>query len=133
MKTTTSLTMPAPSFVMSGDQILAFQNLVRRVPVADNVIEFAVRLTTRTRPKTEAAPQFVRDWLSWGAGPRASQYLILGAKTRALLGGRHTPDIDDVRMMSGPVLRHRIVPNFNAEADGVTAIDIVERLMKETA
>jgi MoxR-like ATPase len=74
----------------------------------------------------------VKDWLSWGAGPRASQYLILGAKTRALLSGRHTPDIDDVRALAGPVLRHRIVPNFNAEADGVSTIDIVDRLVKET-
>jgi len=108
------------------------QELVRRVPVADAVIEYAVHLSRRTRPRTEAAPQFIRDWLSWGAGPRASQYLILGAKARALLTGRHTPDIDDVRHMAGPVLRHRIVPNFNAEADGVTAIQIVRRLVQET-
>jgi MoxR-like ATPase len=100
--------------------------------VADNVIEFAVRLATKTRPKSHSAPKFISDWLSWGAGPRASQYLILGAKTRALLTGRHTPDIEDVRSMAAPVLRHRIVPNFNAEADGVTTIDIVDRLLKET-
>ena len=77
------------------------------------------------------APQFVQDWIRWGAGPRASQYLILGAKTRALLSGRHTPDIDDVRALAGPTLRHRLVTNFNAEADGVTAIEIVERLVRE--
>jgi MoxR-like ATPase len=132
VKSTTSQFSPSLDHVLSGDQIMLFQDLVRRVPVADNVIEFAVRLTTRTRPKTEHAPKFVTDWLSWGAGPRASQYLILGAKTRAILSGRHTPDISDVREMAGPVLRHRIVPNFNAEADGVTPIDIVERLVRET-
>ncbi len=132
VKTTTSPMTPTLNHVLSGEEIVFYQNLVRRVPVADNVIEFAVRLATKTRPKTDHAPQFIRDWLSWGAGPRASQYLILGAKTRALLTGRHTPDIDDVRSMAIPVLRHRIVPNFNAEADGVTALDIVQRLVNET-
>jgi MoxR-like ATPase len=133
VKSTTSMMEPRLNQVLSGDQIIFFQDLVRRVPVADNVIGYAVRLATCTRPKTDHAPKFIKDWLSWGAGPRASQYLILGAKTRAILSGRHTPDIDDVRQAAGPVLRHRIVPNFNAEADGVTAIDIVERLVKETA
>lgn len=132
VKSTTSLFVPQLNHILTGNQIMGFQDLIRRVPVADNVIEYAVHLTTRSRPKTEHAPQFIKDWLSWGAGPRASQYLILGAKTRALLTGRHTPDIDDVRQMAGPVLRHRIVPNFNAEADGVSSIDIVERLVKET-
>ncbi|HET6272453.1 MAG TPA: MoxR family ATPase [Bacteroidota bacterium] len=132
VKSTTSLFVPQLNHILTGNQIMGFQDLIRRVPVADNVIEYAVHLTTRSRPKMEHAPQFIKDWLSWGAGPRASQYLILGAKTRALLTGRHTPDIDDVRRMAGPVLRHRIVPNFNAEADGVSSIDIVERLVKET-
>ena len=77
-----------------------------------------------------SSPQFIKDWLSWGAGPRASQYLILGAKTRAILGGRHTPDVEDVRKSAGPVLRHRLVTNFNAEADGVTSIQIVEKLLE---
>ena len=133
VKSTTSLFVPSLDHVLSGEQIVAFQDLVRRVPVADNVIDYAVRLTTTTRPKSDHSPQFIRDWLSWGAGPRASQYLILGAKTRALLTGRHTPDIADVREMAGPVLRHRIVPNFNAEADGVTAIQIVDRLVREVS
>jgi MoxR-like ATPase len=132
VKSTTSGASPELNHVMAGDEIIAFQDLVRRVPVADNVVDYAVRLVTRSRPKDAQAPQFIHDWLSWGAGPRASQYLVLGAKTRALLTGRHTPDIDDIRAMAGPVLRHRIVPNFNAEADGVTAIEIVERLVKET-
>jgi MoxR-like ATPase len=132
VKTTTSQLAASPRRVLTGEQILLFQDLLRRVPVADNVIEYAVRLARRTRPRTDQAPQFIRDWLSWGAGPRASQYLILGAKARALLTGRHTPDVDDVQHMAGPVMRHRIVPNFNAEADGVTAIEIIERLVRET-
>jgi MoxR-like ATPase len=131
VKATTSQYLPELSRVITGKQIIAFQELVRRVPVADNVVEYAVGLATRTRPRNPEAPKFIRDWLSWGAGPRASQYLVLGAKTRALLTGRHTPDIGDVRAVTGPVLRHRIVPNFNAEADGVTAIEIVERLVRE--
>lgn len=132
VKSTTSQFAPSLNHVLTGKQIMTYQDLIRRVPVADNVIEFAVRLATRTRPRSETAPQFIKDWLSWGAGPRASQYLVLGAKTRAILSGRHTPDIDDVRQMAGPVLRHRIVPNFNAEADGVSTIDIVDRMVKET-
>lgn len=133
VKSTTSQLTPTLSHVISGEEISSYQDLVRRVPVADNVIEFAVRLATKTRPKSDGSPKFIKDWLSWGAGPRASQYLILGAKTRAIIAGKHTPDIEDVRTMAAPVLRHRIVPNFNAEADGVSTIDIVERLVKETA
>jgi MoxR-like ATPase len=133
VKSTTSLFIPDLAHILTGEQITAYQDLIRRVPVANNVIEYAVRLTTRTRPRGDQGPKFIKDWLSWGAGPRASQYLILGAKARALLSGRHTPDINDVREMAGPVLRHRIVPNFNAEADGVSAIEIVERLVRETA
>ena len=98
-------------------------------PVADAVVRYAVQLVARTRPKDEQSPQFIKDWLTWGAGPRASQYLILGAKTRAILSGRYNPDDDDVRSMAIPVLRHRIIPNFNAEADGVTAVSIVEKLL----
>ena len=132
VKATTSQLTASPRRILTGEQIMLFQDLIRRVPVADNVIEYAVRLARRTRPRTGQAPQFIKDWLSWGAGPRASQYLILGSKARALLTGRHTPDMDDVRHMAGPVMRHRIVPNFNAEADGVTAIEIIERLVRET-
>jgi MoxR-like ATPase len=131
VKATTSMARPTPRRILTGAQIAQFQDLIRKVPVADNVIDYAVRITTMTRPKSATAPQFIRDWLSWGAGPRASQSLILGAKTRALLDGRHSPDIADVRIVTGPTLRHRIVPNFNAEADGVTAIEIVERLLQE--
>ncbi len=132
VKSTTSMYEPKLNHVITGDEIVSFQELVRRVPVADNVIQFAVDLVTRTRPKSPTAPEFIKSWLSWGAGPRASQYLILGAKTKAILAGRHTPDIEDVRAMAGPVLRHRIVPNFNAEADGVSAIQIIDKLLQST-
>ncbi len=132
VKTTTSLFAPALRHVLTGEEIIEFQNLIRRVPVADDVIAYAVQLARRTRPREEQSPQFIKNWLSWGAGPRASQYLVLGAKTRAILDGRHTPDIDDIRAVAAPTLRHRIVPNFNAEADGVTAIEIVARLVRET-
>jgi MoxR-like ATPase len=131
VRSTTGLFNPELHRVLTGDDIVRFQDLVRRVPVADNVIDFAVRLSVMTRPRSALAPKFIRDWLSWGAGPRASQNMILGAKVRALLGGRHTPDEADVRAVTGPTLRHRIVPNFNAEADGVSAIEIVERLLQE--
>jgi MoxR-like ATPase len=131
VKSTTSLHVPEPQHILTGEQIARFQDLVRRVPVADAVLEYAVKLVGTTRPGAGDSPKFVKDWIRWGAGPRASQYLILGAKTRALLTGRHTPDIDDVRRMAGPTLRHRIVTNFNAEADGVSAIEIVDRLVRE--
>ncbi len=115
--------------VISGKDLLAYQELVRQVPVADNVIEHAVRLVARTRPGRDTAPEFVNDYLSYGAGPRASQFLILGAKARALLDGRLTPLVEDVHAMAVPVLRHRIVPNFSAEAEGVTAVDLIKRLI----
>ncbi|MBI3193416.1 MAG: MoxR family ATPase [Ignavibacteriae bacterium] len=129
VKSTTSMYVPTLKHVLSGKEIVLYQDLVRRVPVADHVIEYAVGLVAKTRTTSPIVPQFIKDWLSWGAGPRASQYLILGAKTRAILQGRHSPDIEDVRAIAIPVLRHRIVPNFNAEADGVTAIQIVEKLL----
>lgn len=129
VKATTSPYRPDLHHVLNGKEIVAFQDLVRRVPVADNVIQFAVTLVNTTRPQSPEAPGFVKNWIRWGAGPRASQYLILGAKTRAILEGRHTPDIDDVKALAGPVLRHRIVTSFNAEAEGVSTMQIVEKLL----
>jgi MoxR-like ATPase len=131
VKTTTSATEASPQKVLSGAQIIELQTLVRRVPVADNVVEFAVKLVRRTRPTSPDAPQFIKDYVSWGCGPRASQYLILGAKTRAALDGRPTPEIEDVRAVALPVLRHRLVLSFNAEADGVKVQDLVMRLLNE--
>jgi len=115
--------------VMDAATLLRFQQFVRAIPVADNVIEFAVRLVTQTRPQTDAAPDFVNEYLSYGAGPRASQYLVLGAKTLAALDGRMTPLEADIKRMAVPVLRHRIVTNFNAEADGITPVTVIERLV----
>jgi len=132
VKSTTSPYAPDLKRILSAKEIIAFQDLVRRVPVADNVIEYAVTLVDRTRPTVPNAPAFIKNWIRWGAGPRASQYLILGAKTRAILSGRHTPDIDDVKALAPPVLRHRIVTSFNAEAEGVSAIQIIERLIGES-
>ena len=118
--------------VLTGEEILQLQRLVRRVPVSDPVIAYAVALARRTRPSEPDAPSFVKGWVSWGAGPRASQYLTLGAKTRAILLGRKTPTPADVRAVARAVLRHRIVTNFNAEAEGVDSIQIIDRLIAET-
>ncbi|MBA4313438.1 MAG: AAA family ATPase [Chlorobiaceae bacterium] len=130
VRSTTSMYAPSLKHILNRDEILFFQELVRRVPVAENVLEYAVNVVTKTRPGESTSPQFIKEWLRWGAGPRASQYLILGAKTRAILDGRHTPDIEDVRKVVAPVLRHRIVPNFNAEAESVTPIQIIEKLLQ---
>ena len=129
VRSTTSSAVPSAEKVLRRDELLAFQDLVRRVPVADNVIQAAVKLVHSTRPHNPGVPSFIPNWIRWGAGPRASQYLILGSKARAILQGRHTPDLGDVRALAGPVLRHRIVPSFAAEAEGVSAIQIVDRLV----
>jgi MoxR-like ATPase len=116
--------------VLSGEQILRLQDTVRRVPIADHVIQYAMRLARATRVRTQEAPDFVREWISWGAGPRASQYLILGGKARAILHGRHHVSTEDIAAVAHPVLRHRIVTNFNAEAEGVTTDKIVDLLLE---
>jgi MoxR-like ATPase len=131
VQTTTSQYKAELKKVLNADEIKNFQKLVRKVPVADNVIEFAVKIANKTRPSNENSPQFIKDWITWGAGPRASQYLILGAKTRAVMQGRYTPNIDDVKSVMIPVLRHRIITNFNAEADGITSLEVITRLIKE--
>ncbi|HOT95596.1 MAG TPA: AAA family ATPase [bacterium] len=131
VRATTSAYQADLRVVLKAADIIALQDLVRRVPVAENVIHYAVRLARSTRPGSAHAPAFIREWITWGAGPRASQYLILGAKTRAILHGRPTPDIADVRALAKPVLRHRLVANFNAEAEGVTTSQIIDRLIAE--
>ncbi len=128
VKSTTSDIINNLSSAISHEELALFQNLVREVPVADNVIEYAVKTVGNTRPG-EKSPSLTNELLDWGAGPRASSYLILGAKAKALLDGRTTPDIDDVKSMIKPVLRHRIIPNFNAEADGITRDMILDKLM----
>ncbi len=115
--------------ILNKDEILDYQNLVLRVPVANNVIDYAVRLVSATRPNKETSLDFIQQWVDWGAGPRASQYLVLGAKARAVLQGRATPDIEDIKALAPPVMRHRVLPNFNAEADGVKVDDIVSQLI----
>ena len=130
VKRTTAGAFPKLDKVMHAQEIMTAQDLVRRVPVPDNVIEHAVRLASNTRPRQNGAPKFVSDFLSYGAGPRASQYLILGAKTRAILHGRFSPTIEDVRAVALPVLRHRIVTNFNAEAENISTSEIVTRLLQ---
>ena len=117
--------------VLDGHEVMEVQHLVRQVPVSDHVASYAVTLATRTRPNQPGSPEFVNRWLAWGAGPRATQYLILGAKARAIMDGRYAVSIEDIRAVAQPVLRHRVVPNFNAEADGVTAKDVVEKLLAE--
>jgi MoxR-like ATPase len=119
--------------VLAGEEILALQELVRRVPVADEIIRYVLRLTRATRVTKDEAPRYLKDWLAWGAGPRASQYLILGAKARAVLHGRRHVAVEDVQAVAHPVLRHRILTNFSAEAEGVTSNDIITRLLKETS
>ena len=114
--------------VLSPEEIIYFQQLVRRVPVPDNVYEYAVNLVAKTRPGTEKAHEWANRYLSWGAGPRASQYLIIGAKANALLSGKYSPDIEDVQRVAVPILRHRIIRNYTAEAEGVSIEAIVEKL-----
>jgi MoxR-like ATPase len=129
VSTTTSAYKPQLERVLGGADILALQQLVRRVPVTEHVVRYAVRLARATRGG-EGAPDFVRQWVSWGAGPRASQFLVLGAKTRAVMRGRLAPGIEDVQAVAAAVLRHRVVTNFTAEADGVKPDRIIADLLK---
>ncbi|MGB3463759.1 MAG: MoxR family ATPase [Cyclobacteriaceae bacterium] len=128
VKNTTSNIAKNVQPVLSGEQVLKFQELVRKVPVADNVVEYAVSLTHKTRPKSKNSSELASNFLEWGAGPRASQFLILGAKCNALLSGKYSPDIEDVKAVSIPILRHRIVRNFRAEAEGYTEDRIIREL-----
>jgi MoxR-like ATPase len=131
VKNTTSVQDARIAPILEGAEIIALQELIRRIPVSDHVVEYAVNLARKTRPDDPSAPQFIKDWIRWGAGPRAGQYLILGAKARAALEGRSTPDEQDVRQMALPVLRHRLVLNFNAEAEGIGAAEVVGKLLGE--
>ncbi len=128
---TTSTDKPTPQRVMDGASILRCQDLVRRVPVSPFVVSYAVTLAQRSRPENADAPQFVKDYVEWGAGPRASQYLILGAKARTMLQGRYAVSIEDIQALAPSVLRHRIVPNFKAQGEGLTSFDIVSRLLRD--
>lgn len=129
VRNTTGARQPDLAKVMSGEEILYFQDLVRRVPVPDNVLEYAVGLVQKTRPGTTSAASAATQYLAYGAGPRASQYLVLGAKCHALINGKYSPDIEDVRAMALPVLRHRILRNYKAEAEGMTQEALIKQLM----
>lgn len=129
VKSTTSDTKIELKHVLSGDQILQYQELIRRIPVADNVLEYAVKLVGKTRFSSDLAPQLTKDFISWGAGPRASQNLIVGAKCHAALNGRYSPDIDDVKAVAKPILRHRLVRNYRAEAEGYSMDKIIDSLL----
>ena len=131
VKATTGSVRNKPEVVLTKEQIRTFQSLVLRVPVADNVIEHAVNLASRTRPNLNGAHATVSRMVEWGAGPRASQYMILGAKVKALLDGKTTPAIEDVNAIAKPILRHRIVMSFTAEAEGVTADSLIDELIEE--
>ena len=115
--------------VITKSEISLLQDLIRRVPSSDNVVEYAVKLSASTRPQSELAPDFIKKTVDWGAGPRASQYLVLGAKAKAVLDGRPSPNISDVKSLAAPILRHRVLPNFNAEADGLKVENIIDQLI----
>ncbi|HIF27375.1 MAG TPA: MoxR family ATPase [Candidatus Marinimicrobia bacterium] len=133
VKSTTSGIDNELNIIIDRGDLLLYQDLVRRVPIADNVIEFAVDLVSKTRPQSDKAFAAVSGWIEWGAGPRASQYLVLGAKAKAVLDGRPAPEIDDIKAMARPVLRHRLITNFNAEADGLSTDDILSILLEDDA
>jgi MoxR-like ATPase len=130
MKRTTSTLVPQLEALLTGEQILQLQNVVRQVVVADHVFDYACDLVRATRPREPGVPKFIPDFLSWGAGPRASQYLILGGKARAILHGRLHVTTEDVRAVAYPVLRHRLITTFNADAEGVTTDDVITRLLQ---
>jgi MoxR-like ATPase len=128
-RTTTEKTTEVKE-ILNAEEILFFQQLLRKIPVADNVLEYAVNLVAKTRRNTPKAHDWANKFLNWGAGPRASQYLIIGAKTHAAINGKFSPDIEDVKAVALPVLRHRIVRNYKAEAEGISLDDIIQKLME---
>jgi len=129
VKNTTSTHVADLKNILTGKQIVFFQDLIRKIPVSDNVLEYAVSLASKTRPGTERAATMVNNYISWGAGPRASQYLLLGAKCHAAISGKFSPDIEDVKAIAGDILRHRIVRNYKAEAEGIDENQIIKELL----
>lgn len=129
VKATTTDTHVSLNQIISGEEISRYQELIRRIPVADNVLEYAVSLVGKTRHGNDSAPKITKDFISWGAGPRASQYLIVGAKCHAALHGKYSPDIEDVKAVAKPILRHRLVRNYRAEAEGYSMDRIIEELL----
>jgi MoxR-like ATPase len=129
VKQTTSNHQDSLSEILSAHEILKIQNLIPKIPIADNVVEYAVRLVGKTRPESDLSSEDIKKFLSWGAGPRASQYLVLAAKAHGAISGKYSPDIDDVKAVALPILRHRIVRNYKAEAEGMTIEKIVDSLL----
>ena len=129
VKSTTSTNDVIINSLFNAEEIIAYQKLIRRIPVADNVVEYAVNLVSKTRPNTPKTPEIVNNYIDWGAGPRASQNLIIGAKVNAAINGKFSPDIEDVKAVAYPILRHRIVKNYKAEAEGITEEDIIKTLL----
>ncbi len=129
VKSTTSDTKIALKTVISAEEIIQFQEIIRRIPVADNVLEYAVKLVAKTRAENEFATDITKEFITWGAGPRASQYLIIGAKCHAALNGKYSPDIEDVKAVAKPILRHRLVKNYRAEAEGYSMDKIIDSLL----
>jgi MoxR-like ATPase len=132
-KNTTGQSLPTLQHLLDGPKVLAFQDLVRRIPVPEHLYEFAVDLVRRTRPSGSEAPQWIRPLVSWGAGPRAVQYLILGAKARAALHGSYAVRMEDLMEVAEPVLRHRVMTTFTAESEGISSRDVARRLVEELA
>ena len=128
VKTTTTDAQVKVNALFSAEEIIGYQQLIRRIPVADNVIEYAVRMVSKTRPKTEAASELVSQYIDWGAGPRASQNLILAAKTHAAIQGKFSPDIENVQAVANSILRHRLIKNYKADAEGITEEQIIKSL-----
>lgn len=129
VKATTSSRQVSLQKIISGSDIQFFQQLIRKIPVADNVLNYAVSLARKTRPGQAEAPSSVSDYVSWGAGPRASQFLVLGAKCHAAINGKYSPDIEDVKAVATPILRHRVILNYKAEAEGISVEDIVRKIV----
>lgn len=129
VKTTTSGTTPVLNKIINAEEIIAFQNLVRSIPINDSVLEYAVTLVSKTRPNSTNSDAVVNEFIEWGAGPRASQYMVLAAKCYALLNGKYTPDIEDVKAVAKPILRHRIVKNYKAESKGMSVDQIIEEIL----
>ncbi|MFO8058710.1 MAG: MoxR family ATPase [bacterium] len=130
VRSTTSSYCPEPARILSAESVVKLQEKVRNLPASDHVVKYAVNVARYSRPDNSYIPEFVKQWVAWGAGPRASQYLILGAKARAMIHGRHTASCDDVRAMALPVLKHRIITNFHAEAEGVDSGHIIAKLLE---
>ena len=129
VKQTTSDYVSSVKKIMNAEEIVSYQNILRKIPVNDNVIEYAVGLVAKTRPTTEMASEKIKEYISWGAGPRASQFMLLGAKCYAVINGKYSPDIEDIKAVAKPILRHRIVRNYKAEAEGISVDNIIDSIL----